>query len=192
MGVMLQLKDKGYKVVGPVNGPNEGYPEYEVPKALLQLLQTGSLSEPAPNHAQLAMRRLESEPAPSAIDPLLLAQAKQAAQTSNNSDTLFLGDVDMTDGVTIVQPIASQDDGQTNDFDDGSGARPITPPNIDAGSNQAGTPERQLRNRGQAKSSRPQRGNGKKKKLTDDDRAAMEAQNMVQSGSRKRKPTQRK
>jgi hypothetical protein len=38
---------------------------------------------------------------------------------------------------------------------------------------------------------RQQRSKGKKKKLTDYDRAAIEAQNMVQSGSRKRKPTRR-
>ena len=30
MGQMMRLKEMGYEVAGPVNGPNEGLPQYEV------------------------------------------------------------------------------------------------------------------------------------------------------------------
>ena len=36
MGQMQVLRDQGFNVFGPVNGPNEGLPQYEVPKAWLQ------------------------------------------------------------------------------------------------------------------------------------------------------------
>jgi len=49
MGQMLQLKDMGYEVMGPVNGPNEGYPEYEVPRAMLEVLILHRQSQHAPD-----------------------------------------------------------------------------------------------------------------------------------------------
>ena len=36
MAQMLQLKDMGYEALGPINGPNEGLPEYQVPKAWVE------------------------------------------------------------------------------------------------------------------------------------------------------------
>jgi hypothetical protein len=177
MGQMRQLKDMGYEAVGPVNGPTEGYPEYEVPKAMLQVLQSRSQTTPTPIQDRFA---IEPEPAPNVIDPALLGQAERAGQTNDPSHTSMLPpEVDMHPEVSIVHP--------------------TTPPKADAGSaydpNHNKTPQKQLGKRGQAnlspQTNRQQRGKSKKKKLTDDDRAALEAQNMVQSGSRRRKPTKR-
>jgi hypothetical protein len=36
MGQMMMLKNMGHQVMGPVNGPNEGLPQYEVPRLWLQ------------------------------------------------------------------------------------------------------------------------------------------------------------
>jgi len=199
MGQMLQLKDMGYEAVGPVNGPNEGYPEYEVPKAMYQVLQSRLQTTPNPNQTQLG--REEPEPAPDVIDPALLGQAEQTCQLDGsplNSGSLM--DVEMA---PQVSPSAPPNEGQTNDqahtseLRPGSTVRPTTPPNEDAGSahnpNHSKTPPKQLGKRGQAnlspQTNRQKRGNRKKKKITDDDRAAMEAQNMLQSGSRQRKST---
>jgi hypothetical protein len=65
MGQMAQLKDMGYEVVSPVNGLNEGYPEYEVPKAVYQVLQSRLQTTPIPNQNQHEM--VASEPAPNVI-----------------------------------------------------------------------------------------------------------------------------
>jgi len=201
MGQMLQLKDMGYEAVGPVNGPNKGYPEYEVPKAMYQVLQPRLQTTPNLNQTQLG--REESEPAPNFIDPALLGQAEQTWQLDGSPlNSRSLMDVEMA---LRVSPSTPPNDGQTNDqahtseLRPGSTVRPTTPPNEDAGSahnpNHNKTPPKQLGKRGQAnlspQTNRQKRGNRKKKKITDDDRAAMEAQNMLQSGSRQRKPTHR-
>jgi hypothetical protein len=77
--------------------------------------------------------------------------------------------------------------------------RPTTPPITDAdvGANTFKTPKKRLGKRAQKNltpQTLPQNQNAnKKKKVTDDDLAALEAQNMVQAGSRRRsKPTWRK
>ena len=189
MGQMLQLKNMGYDAVGPVNGPNEGYPEYEVPKTLLQVLQSRSQTTPTRNRDQLGMRPIDTEPAPNVIDPALLGQDEQAGQTNDSHMTL-----------NIVHPTTPPNDDPSPMLPDevGSINRPTTPPNAGADlahTNPNKTPQKQLGKRVQAilspHSNAQQRGNSKKKKITDDDRAAMEAQNMVQSGSRRRKPARR-
>jgi hypothetical protein len=201
MGQMLQLKDMGYEAVGPVNGPNEGYPEYEVPQAMFLALQSRSQKEPTPIQTQLAW--VESEPAPIVIDPELLSQAELTGQTDGSHlNSRRLSDVDMD---AQVNPRTPPNEEQTNDQAHISELHvisivcPTTPQNENAGSadnpNHNKTPQKQLGKRAQAnlspQTNRQSRGNQKKKKLTDDDRAAMEAQNMVQSGSRRRKPTRR-
>jgi hypothetical protein len=83
--------------------------------------------------------------------------------------------------------------------------RPTTTPNNDAGSAENSnetrerTPKKGRGKRAQANANlspqtvRQTRNAKKKKKITDDDLAAMEAQNMVQSGTRRRtKSTRRK
>ena len=34
----MEIREKGYEIMGSVNGPNEGLPEYEVSEALLELV----------------------------------------------------------------------------------------------------------------------------------------------------------
>jgi hypothetical protein len=171
MEQMLQLKGMGYEPVGPVNGPNEGYPEYVVPKELLHVLQSRSQFTPTPSQDQVAMT-IEPEPALDCIDPLL-GRAEQDGQTNDTSHT------------SVLPP------------DVGSTVRSTTPPNADADSahnTHNKTPQQRLGKRVQAnlspQTNRQQR-KSKKKKITADDRAAMEAENMVQSGSRQRKATRR-
>jgi hypothetical protein len=50
MGQMELLKRMGHQVMGPINGPNEGQPEYEVPLAWVQQLEreTWLREDPAP------------------------------------------------------------------------------------------------------------------------------------------------
>jgi hypothetical protein len=215
MEQMLQLKNMGYEAVGPINGPNDGYPEYEVTTAIFQVLQSRVQTSPTRNEADLQMRYIEPEPAPNVIDPALLGQAEQHHQNEDinpalvsqaeqpqqyNDTSPMLCDVPPE----TVHPTEPPRHGQTDDpFHiscrtpevDGID-RPTTPPNAEAGPNHHNkTPQKQLGKRGQAnfspQSNRQQRGNQKKKKITDDDRAALEAQNMAQSGSRRRKPTRR-
>jgi hypothetical protein len=45
MQQMVQLKEKGFEISGPVNGPNEGLPEYLVPEEWLNSLSSEQLSE---------------------------------------------------------------------------------------------------------------------------------------------------
>ena len=95
---------------------------------------------------------------------------------------------------SIIPPV-------TASLPSGSTVRPTTPPNdtaghVDNANRVHKTPKKRLGKRPQANLSPHkihQTRNHKKKKLTDDDLAAMEAQNMLQSGSRRRtKPTWRK
>ena len=46
MGQRPQLKDMGFEVFGPINGPNEGLPKYEVPKAEFETLGQSMTKEP--------------------------------------------------------------------------------------------------------------------------------------------------
>ena len=49
MRQMVMLQNMGHNSRGPINGPNEGLPQYEVPRSWLQLLSSG----PAPTPSQL-------------------------------------------------------------------------------------------------------------------------------------------
>ena len=53
MRQILKLRELGYEVLGPVNGLNKGYPEYEVPKMWLDVLiskgQSGQTQNPIEN-----------------------------------------------------------------------------------------------------------------------------------------------
>jgi hypothetical protein len=46
MGQMVMLKNMGHIIIGPVNGPNEGPPQYEVPRLWLQELETATRTDP--------------------------------------------------------------------------------------------------------------------------------------------------
>jgi hypothetical protein len=46
MGGMLQLREMGCAIIGPVNGPNEGPPQYLVPKSWVDQLTLGGPVDP--------------------------------------------------------------------------------------------------------------------------------------------------
>jgi hypothetical protein len=99
MRQMVQLKERGYIVSGPVNGPNEGLPEFEVLEDWLN-----SLSAERPSMPIEVRSRPHSQPRPiihptdNQIDPLLRPQqqepdattapAKAAATLPNRADGL--------------------------------------------------------------------------------------------------------
>lgn len=193
MGQMLQLKDMGYKALGPVNGPNEGYPTYDVPKAVYQLLVSNRQSEGTsrqnehvePNETE--MDRTDS--AAIAIDPTLLGQL--------GTDPAPTDIVGQTNAI-VNPPLNSLSSSDTNLPTLDTNIRPTTPPiAADVSTNTFKTPKKRLGKRAQ-KNLSPQtlhekQNRNKKKKVTDDDLAALEAQNMVQSRSRRRnKPNRRK
>jgi hypothetical protein len=206
MGQMLQLRDMGYEVFGPVNGPNEGYPEYEVPKAVLEALISHRQSQraPSPNDPNVTGEPVASDPGPSRIDPALQQIGQAIDDLSHNTPAL-------QDQVHLPTTTPNRNIGQSlpppanvNPPLDSSdkNVRPTTPPietpdpDADTEMIRDKTPKKRPGKRAQPNLS-PQigtqtRGKNKKKKLTDDDRAALEAQNMVQLGPRRRsKPTRR-
>lgn len=191
MGQMLQLKDMGYEVMGPVNGPSEGYPEYEVPRAMLAALIAHSQTQSAlhPSVADIALGPSTSGSAPIPIDPALLCQANDTPHHASTSHE-HLPDT----GLHMQSPIHSSS----------NNVRPITPPNNDAESvdkangTRERTPKKRLGKRAQAmvnlspQTVRQTRSTKKKKKMTNDDLAAIEAQKMLQPGSRRRTKTTRR
>ena len=223
MGQMLQLKDMGYDVLGPVNGPNEGYPEYDVPKAVYELLVSHRRSEGSSRQMiaidPALLGQIGADPGPTEIvgqqinaiiNPPLNSQSSSYTNlatlppnnTANNTNvnerppTLNQQNVAEIGGAD-PGPIAigsSHEPGHISNTD----IRPTTPPiTVAVGANTFKTPKKRLGKRVQKNLSPqtlPQNQNtNKKKKVTDDDLAALEAQNMVQAGSRRRsKPTWRK
>ena len=68
MGDMQRLNNMGYKPFGPVNGPNEGPPEYLVPKKWMEVLQRRG---PTLDTADIANERRPAAQLNPNIDPLL-------------------------------------------------------------------------------------------------------------------------
>ena len=68
MGNMQRLNNMRYKPFGPVNGPNEGLPEYLVPKKWMEVLQRRG---PTLDTADIANERRPSAQRNPNIDPLL-------------------------------------------------------------------------------------------------------------------------
>jgi len=186
MGKMLQLKQRGYEGVGPVNGPNEGLPQYEVPKAWVEDLMSHVRSEGGPTgipsdvaYYAPVVEPSRGSPIPDNIDPALLANDSQPPTAAFLNPPL---------GALPLVP-ATNDHPTTSTMNTaGSVADPdsILPK----------SPKKKLGKRAKPNLS-PQmhqkQTTNKRKKVTDDDLAALEAQQMMQSGSRRRsKPTQRK
>jgi hypothetical protein len=77
MAQMVLLKNIGHEVTGPVNGPNEGWPQYEVPRLWLQQLQirTETNAEPVPSptisQPYPRPRPITKKAAPKATTPLI-------------------------------------------------------------------------------------------------------------------------
>ena len=216
MGEMLQLKNMGYEAFGPVNGPNEGHPEYEVPQALMQLLPSHTQCHqlPIPNTIPFAIDEDETDLAPTPIDPALLGRDSEQIGHRNNEDSHAIHTVPEI----LRIPIQTKENGGESlqspsnagignpvvitNHPAGLNDCPTTPPidNTDSAdvafANRTKTPRNTNQKRAQANLSpqalrRSQRTN-KKKKMTDDDLAALEAQNILESGTRRRsKPTRR-
>ena len=198
MGRMLQLRNMGYEVLGPLNGPNEGYPEYEVPQTVLDKVTSLAPSQHAwnPRPIQYTEQLNEIVPSPTPIDPVLPSNGQETNQNQqifDNTATIQTDEVDVpvqTDGQNLPLPTGAE-----------VHPTPITIMHAESDVNsdiiQNKTPKKKLGKRTQANLS-PQtvkqtRNTNKKKKITDDDLAALEAQKMMQSGSkRKSKPTRRK
>lgn len=185
MGQMLQLKEMGYEAVGPVNGPNEGYPEYEVRRDVSQVLLSNRQSQEMPNPAEgnNVVGDNETDPVPITIDPTLRDQANQDQEINE-----------------ILHAPSIEADEREMHAEVERNTRPTTPPNNATESAHTPmlkkTPKKRLGKRPQAnvspQTNRHPQGSRKKKKITDDDLAAMEAQNMGQLGARRRtKPTRK-
>ena len=82
MQQMMMLQSLGHEVRGPINGPNEGLPQYEVPKSWLQLLApaptltpillpTGDQAYPHPRPIPSPHSDLVNPPHSTIIDPTL-------------------------------------------------------------------------------------------------------------------------
>ena len=94
MAQMLQLKDMGYEALGPVNGPNEELPEYEVPKAWVEDLISHEQLRHAlkPNEQGYDAESPLVEPSrsglhPDNIDPALQGANQIVRQPDDNSHT---------------------------------------------------------------------------------------------------------
>jgi len=198
MGQTSQLKDMVFEVFGPVNGLNEGLPEYEVPKAVFETLGQSMTKEPT-----LVADPDVSDSAPINLDPALLEQSSE--QTGQQITDNFLSTTTLLDAthkppennINIfqnLQPATNAVVISTSSPLPSSHVHPTTPPiNIaELDSNTKGakikTSKKQLGKRAQANLSplNMNQTRSKKKKLTDDDHAALEAQNMVQSGSKRK------
>jgi hypothetical protein len=162
MGQMVQLKEMGYEVSGPVNGPNEGLPEFEVPEHWLKSLT----SEPPliPNESPCAIPGKWSH-----IDPALRSQSTSPPTPDN--------------------PLAGP-----------SAPLPLSPSERPPSPSQSipkAAPTRQLTSKKRLGKKRDvpitprttcqAHAMSKRKKLTDDDRAAREAEEMGELGTRQRK-----
>jgi hypothetical protein len=195
MGQMLQLKEMGYEVAGPVNGPNEGYPEYEVRQAVFQILVSGQTPNPlGPSEGELG-----PDPALFCIDPSLLGQAEDVLPVTIGKDAdLTSQHRQPSPNATVNQPgmagpsMPHRTEADLAQHSPGM-ARPSTPQRTET--DQATMPTllgKRAQNNLSPQTVRRTR-NSKKKKVTDDDLAALEAEKMVQAGTkRKRKPTGRK
>jgi hypothetical protein len=229
MGQMLKLKDMGLEVVGPVNGPNEGYPEYEVSHTTYQVLiasmQSQNVPHPsggniAPDPAPITIdpallgqiarnphsiaaagmqaqnvphpsgANIVTDPGPMSIDPALLGQI---ARSPHNTAALTVTVGDLLNRTALICQASSEV--MVDPLHLSEMAHPTTPTRTvpDPGDIPTRT-NTQLGKRSQANlSPRRTRTAKKKKKVTDDDRAAMEAENMLQAGSKRtRKSTRRK
>jgi hypothetical protein len=77
MTQMVMLRNLGHDGLGPVNGPNEGLPQYEVPRSWLQELERGTMTnintDPGPiiPRPYPRPRPLKKMPAPRDITPMI-------------------------------------------------------------------------------------------------------------------------
>ena len=88
MNDMLKLRRLGYEVVGPVNGPNEGPPEYVVPERWMDDLKSQAPSQPSPipTEARLSPIDLPTRTIaqPQVVDPSLFEENPTNEQPNNS------------------------------------------------------------------------------------------------------------
>lgn len=192
MRQMLQLKEMGHDAIGPVNGPNEGYPEYEVSTMVFKKLTSLTEMQHTPNGNEQAARVRPdvTESEHDLIDPSLLGE-----ETRRIGHEIHHASNKSADGSQMQLPLdsvinpASRSESPTQTPNNNLSSVAINP-----------VPPKKSAKKKVTKRAQPnlspgamiQTRNTKKKKVTGDDLAALEAQNMVQSGSKRRsKPTRR-
>lgn len=189
MGQMLQLREMSHEVLGPVNGPNEGYPEYQVPRAVFEMLKAIRQPNDTQNSDRATIaEQNETDLAASPIDPALLGEVQPSGQhtdDSSNINSLTVGDHNPADSLAHNNQLVVD---TCETLTATTSTRPITPPDDDTGVETLKAvhqrmPTKRVGKRPQANLSPPKihQTRNKKKKITDDDLAAMEAANMLQS-----------
>lgn len=109
MGQMMMLRDLGHEVLGPINGPNEGLPQYEVPKSWLQSLELQINKVPTPTPFLTGDRPyLHPSPIPSRPSDLGIATAIDPA-------LLYPMDPIPVAGPSIVDPVLDAEVSRTAD-----------------------------------------------------------------------------
>ena len=139
MGGMLQLREMGCVIIGPVNGPNEGLPQYLVPKSWVDRLTWGNDVDPAPvtwpyprprpvhNQSQ-DLATLVTAPR-TVIDPALMNSETGAGQASTNVEIGTgpgepIAQRDLAGGGLLEMPLTSQPNEDTIcDVDQGSSSQ---------------------------------------------------------------------
>lgn len=196
MGVMVQLKEMGYPVSGPINGPNEGLPEFEVPEEWLNSLASETPAMPSEVGCAPDPRPKPIPPTDDQIDPLLRVHKPDEllgrlpprqspltqATTPPNSPT---------ESTANQESILPEFDNPEVDV---SADRDI-PPNVE---NPEITPNRASGSLGRKRNrqfsprkTRQANPKTKRKKVTDDDRAVDEAEALGELGKRQRRKPSR-
>ena len=201
MGQMKVLWDWGLNVWGLVNGPNEGLPQYEVPRSWLHFIPAHQ-SSAGPSSQSL---NSQPYPRPRPILPtnigssLLLPTDKNAQLKSRpmpvpiqsdppdlHPETTHMMAVDHSTEDQNRPYLAAHSMVQHNSADDQDRPVPALHP----------TPKKRLGKRNQAhlspQAKRQTRNSAKRKKIGDDERAAMEAKEFLTSGTRQRKKPNRR
>jgi len=183
MAQMVLLKNMGHEVTGPVNGPNEGWPQYEVPRMWLQQLQirTENNSEPVPSptipRPYPRPRPITKKAAPEAttplIDPALVNQIHIAPTSPTEHFQHHEDNVTHEDDVT-------HDPNTANGIQSGSG--PDAAAELDAPTvlGKRTPTVRSPPGKAQAQNTR------RRKVITPDDLAMKEAQELLKGGITKR------
>ena len=123
MRQMVMLKNLGHELLGPVNGPNEGLPQYEVPRSWLQELENLTIinsdtdpgpsnSRPYPRPRPLKKTLAPVEMAP-IIDPALVCQAQVPTEHQENVPADMDGLIDLRSG---SDPVLTSNDAAKTDL----------------------------------------------------------------------------
>lgn len=174
MGQMMKLKNMGHQIMGPVNGPNEGLPQYEVPRRWLKELEAepsnNSKSASAPNtirpypRPRPITKKSAPQNMPPVIDPSLINKAQNSIELSNEQHQ-----EDLTPDVTDIVDLHS---GSGPVFDSDINAATV----LGKRSTVIHSPPRKT----QARNSQ------RRKVVTGDDLAFQEAQELLKGGVNKR------